>query len=794
MLDHVGRSLRPTAYSSIYSVVTNVIPEQFLQTTLPGASYPELTEDELNDYRSQLNCSFEQLDDVFPDCMMAAKALLSEQGIADYLEGASLISMIGRGFEPILTYLEEMPEVANNLGEETLSLVSQTVWKLSRTSNGRAIPSFLQTIGEAARRLGSKESLAQYIVVVMDMMERTVTSIHGRQNTHPSPAAKDLFAQMPNLLQQLSLIGLKNWIEYGVRNYRNHPERQKDYFSLQSADARAVMQRERHGTLYMDNERNLDLYLRSMWQLGRDDDIPMLVPYSEAFDELRKPQPYYDQLGFRIPDVYDDKYTVSGLNRYRVVLAHMSAHRRWSGRLIADNYSPFQRISVEIFEDCRVDTLSMRQYPGLRHTFMALHPRPAEDACDITMESCIRHRLTMMSYALLNEDHGYENQDVNEFAAKFREAMKDGNESSTSDMASLGLSFVARTRLQSDQLPKIHFKDTEVFYRDDNRHLWQFIEEGDEEEMFEKREEKTEIKDKGLPPRLYAEWDYNSNSYRPDWVSLYESLHPKGNPAVIDKLLAKHDALAKRLKRLLDLLKPQNMVRLRYQEDGSELDLDIAIRSLIDLRSGVQPDPRINMSHRNDGRNIAVMLLVDLSASLNEKAAGSDQTILELNQEAVALTSWAIEQLGDEYAIAGFSSNSRHEVRYQHIKGFSECWDDEVKGRLAAMEAGYSTRMGAPIRHAAHYLDARKADKKLLLVLTDGEPADIDVHDDQLLIADTRKAVQELDQKGIFTYCINLDPKADEYVQDIFGQQYTVIDKVERLPEKLPQLFMALTK
>ncbi len=200
------------------------------------------------------------------------------------------------------------------------------------------------------------------------------------------------------------------------------------------------------------------------------------------------------------------------------------------------------------------------------------------------------------------------------------------------------------------------------------------------------------------------------------------------------------------------------------------------------------------MYHRNDGRNIAVMLLLDLSASLNEKAAGSNQTILELSQEAVALTSWAIEQLGDEFAIAGFSSNSRHEVRYQHIKGFEERWDDKVKGRLAAMEAGYSTRMGAAMRHAAHYLEARKADKKLLLVLTDGEPSDIDVHDERLLIEDTRKSVQELDQKGIYTYCINLDPKADEYVKDIFGQQYTVIDKVEKLPEKLPQLFMALTK
>ncbi len=755
--------------------------------------YPELSEEELAYYRGLLNCNFEQLDNVFADCMREAKALLSEEGIKAYLDGASLITMTGRGFDPILTYLEEMPQVAHDLGEETLDMVAQAAWKLVRSPNGRAIPAFLQTIGEAARRLGSKESLAQYIELIEWMIRETSGSIHGFDLTQPSPGAIDLLEQIPRLLSQLSLVGLKKWIEYGVRNYKDHPERQRDYFSLQSADARAVMQRERHGTLFMDNERKLDLYLRALWPAVAGEEPTMLIPYSEAFDELRKPQPYYDELGFRIPDVFDDKNGVRGIDRYRAVLAHMAAHKRWSERLVADNYSPFQRLAVEIFEDCRVDTLAMRRYPGLRPILMALHPRPDEHACDPSQESCLRHRLAMVSYAMLDPDHGYENPFVIEFSEKFRKIMAKG-EGTTREMASLGLSFVARTRLQSDQLPKIHFEDTEVHYRDDNRHLWVFIEEGDEEEMFEKKEIKTDPEEHALPPRHYPEWDYKSHNYRPDWVSLYESLHPSADPALIDRLLAKHDALVKHLKRLLDLLKPQNYVRVRYQEEGSELDLDVAIRSLIDFRSGAQPDPRINMSHRHDGRNIAVLLLLDLSASLNEKAAGADQTILELSQEAVALTAWAIEQLGDEFAIAGFSSNSRHEVRYQHIKGFTEHWGPEVKGRLAAMEAGYSTRMGAAMRHAAHYLEARKADKKLLLVLTDGEPADIDVSDDRLLIEDSHKAVQELDQKGIFSYCINLDPKADEYVKDIFGQHYTVVDRVERLPEKLPHLFMALTK
>jgi len=492
---------------------------------------------------------------------------------------------------------------------------------------------------------------------------------------------------------------------------------------------------------------------------------------------------------------YDDRAGIAGINRYRALLAHIAAHQRWTTAIIADNYSPFQRIAIEALEDSRVEYLAMLEYPGLRKLFLALHPVPVEDDCKPEEESCIRHRLAMLSYAILNPDHPYENPDLLECVEQFYKAMRTADVT-TADMARIAVSYVARTRRQADQLPNVYFKDTVVDYRDDNRHMWMFIEEGDEEEAFEdERKVQPEEKElEGLPPRHYREWDYSTKTYRPDWVSLYESLHPSGNAADIDALLAKHEALAKRLKQVLDMLKPQDYVRIRYQEEGSELDLDVAIRSLIDFKSGTTPDPRINMSHRHDGRDIAVMLLLDLSASLAEIPDGCEQTLLELSREAVALLAWAIEHLGDAFAIAGFSSNTRHEVRYQHIKGFGESWNDDVKARLAAMEAGYSTRMGAALRHAAHYLGARKTDKKLLLVLTDGEPSDIDAADDRQLIEDAHKAVQELDQEGIYTYCINLDPNADDYVQDIFGKQYMVIDRVERLPEQLPKLFMALTK
>ena len=745
-------------------------------------------------YRGELKCNFTQIDDVFDGCIEEAMDVLSEQGLKDYLEGASLVCMIGRGVEPVLVFLEEIPQIAEKLGEPVINLIAQSVWKMSRSPNGNSIPAFIQSMPEAARRLGSVEQLQHYIDVAFHLMEATTGSIHGFHTTIPSPGLPSFLDKSSFLLNKLSIEGIKNWVDYGIAHHSDHPDNQIAYFSIESADSKAVIHRERHGTLFIDKERTLNLYLQALWEIK-----PLLVPFSQGFDSMEHARPYYDESGVRIPDVFDDcdlndEACVSGMQRYLALLSHIAAHKRWSRKIIADNYSPFQRFAIETLEDCRIEYLAMARFPGLRFMWQSLHPVPKEDDCDSERESCIRHRMTMLSWAILNPDHSYKNADILECVAQFHAIMR-SSESSTKEIASLAVSFIARTRRQADQASKIYFKDTNIEYRDDNRHLWLYIEESDDEEQFnDYQDEKDPDELETLPPRHYSEWDYNSQTYRPDWVSLYESLHPAGDPSKIDTLLAKHSGLANRLKQVFDLLKPQNYVRIRYQEEGSELDLDVALRSLIDYRAGSQPDPRINMSHRHDDRNISVYLLLDLSASLNEVPPGSQQTILELSQEAVSILAWAIDGLGDPLAIAGFFSNTRHEVRYQHLKGFSEPWGDDVKARLAAMNAGFSTRMGAAMRHAGHYLEQQKSDKKLLLILTDGEPTDIDVKDERYLIEDTRKAVMELDQMGIYSYCISLDDKADEYIGDIFGHQFTVIDHIDRLPQKLPELFISLTQ
>ena len=759
-------------------------------TPVAAITSPKGVDDErLATWRRQLDCGFAQIDSVFAACMTEANATLSDDGLDDFLAQARFLGKMGRGPEPVLTFLQEWPPIASTVGEDALSPVMTTVRLINKSPNGKAIAPFLQTLAAVARRLPTPAQLQHYMDLCLLLLERTSGSIHGIHKTYASPSLAVFFEKAPLLLGALSLQGLSNWVNYGIRNYSHHPEQQRDFFSLTSADSRAVLQRERHGTLLMDHTRALDLYLKALWQMS-----DVLVPYSTTFDVQRQPMPYFDAFGMRLPDVYDARAGITGMDRYRAALAHMAAHRRWSTPIFADNFSPAQRLAIECFEDARMDTLTLREYPGMRRIYSALHPTPVDGACNPATHSCLRHRLAMLSRALLDPPKRFESPQLADWVQRFHALLAQG-ESSTTEITGLALSYLGKTRLQSDQLPDTWFKDTEVDYRDDNRHLWRFHELSDDEETFDTRDQTPPTQEiQSLPPRHYPEWDYTSQTVRPDWVSLYERLHPSGNPSDIDALLAKHSALSKQLKRLLDLLKPQDKVRVRFQEDGSELDLDVAIRSLIDLKSGSQPDLRINMSHTTDGRSIAVTLLLDLSESLNEKARGSEQTVLQLSQEAVSLLAWAIEQLGDPLAIAGFHSNTRHDVRYFHIKGFGERWGDDVKARLAAMQAGYSTRMGAALRHAARTLSTQAADKKLLLVLTDGQPSDIDVHDERLLIEDAKVAVRELDNQGIFTYCINLDDSADKYANGIFGKRYTVIDNIARLPEQLPKLFMALTR
>jgi len=751
-------------------------------------------------YRQQFGCNFPKAQEVFPDIIPHVAKILSKQEMDDYLAGAKFLCNMGRGVEPVLIYLEEMPNLSLKLGGGVFKLIADYSYKLVRSPNNKAIVPFLTSLASIYGKLDTLTQLNEYLALIDDFIERTQIMVHGHNALYETKALIPLLNNMNRLSKKLSLDGIRHWIDYGIRHYNDFPDQQAEYFALTTEDSLNIMQRERHGTIFKEVERPLYLFQEALWETELE-----LITFSTTTDQLKKPVPYLDATGIRLPDVYDElpsqtqtNEKVSGLSRYRATLAHMLAHHTWSGKTIGDNMAPQVQLFLEVLEDTRVEYLAIQKYPGLRALWNSLHPVPKKDDCNPQKESCLRYRMARLSKALLDPNFNPEEIAIKSIVEQFKTLMKEkGDLSTIEDMRPLATEFFLKTKDKSDSLPNLYFTNTEISYRDDNRNLWVFHEDEDEDDDEAPPRETADDNEPdfidGLPPRHYDEWDYISESYRPDWTSVYERKHPSANPADIDKLLEKHAGLIKQLKKLIEALKPQNKRPVRFQEEGSELDLDVAIRSIIDYKSGSVPDPRINYSHETDSRSFSVMILVDMSHSLQEKVKHSNQTLLQLSQEALAITAWVLEQIDDNFAIAGFHSDTRHEVRYHHIKGFSENWDDTVKARIAAMDAAFSTRMGPAIRHASHYLKAQTSEKKLMLILTDGEPADIDVKDPQLLIEDTRKAVVEAQNDGIYPYCISLDKKADNYIQTIFGQQYTIIDQVQKLPEELPKVFMKLT-
>lgn len=766
------------------------------------------------------DCRFASVTAALPGALDAARGALTAEEISLWLAAVNDLARWGRGDAPPLALLKAWPAAASVLGASALTAVLALARSLQRSPNSHAIAPYLESLPALATRLRNRDALTEYHALLGEVAARTTAATHGRHAMQPSATLVEFIRTAPRLLARVDIAALRQWANDGLRYHQNHPEQLGAYFRLQSPESRAAYQQRLGGTRLTDIERRLQLTLRALWPMPQCD-LPIAPIAEPAFadgsfsDERRASPPTLPCIEgerYGLPEHYaaaadDGTVGPDGALRYRLALAHLAGHRAWSVAQVADNWSPMQRLAVECFEDARIDRLLTARWPGLLSPLLALHPRPDEHACDERTQSCLRHRLVILSRALLDPAHGYRDATLRAFVARF-EATCLAATATTRDAAALALQWVARTRRASDQAAAVHFTDTTVPWRDDNRHLWRYIEAGDEEEAFARTP--TQSDDGGidtLPPRYYPEWDPVSQTLRPDWTAVYERLQPAGDGAQIDALLDRHQRLARQLARQLEALRAQDRQRQRYQASGSDLDLDIAVRAMVDRATGNTPDERIECQHRPLRRDVAVLLLLDLSESLNAPAGDGQRTRLALSQEAVALLAWAVDRLGDRLAIAGFHSNTRHDVRYYHIKGFSERWAAPAKARLAGVSAAWSTRMGAALRHAAHYLGSCRADKKLLLVLTDGEPADVDCADGHTLIEDARVAVRELAAAGIYCHCINLDASADApvvadshqpgtagYVRTIFGKRYTVVDRLERLPEALPKLFVALTR
>lgn len=282
----------------------------------------------------------------------------------------------------------------------------------------------------------------------------------------------------------------------------------------------------------------------------------------------------------------------------------------------------------------------------------------------------------------------------------------------------------------------------------------------------------------------YPEWDYRSNTYRDPGTTVHLSHGETGSQEWIDQTLERHQSMLDMIQRRFEMLRPER-TRLRKQLDGDDIDLDAYINALSDLRAGLPMPGALYQSQRPGTRNMAIMLLIDVSGS-TDSWISADRRIIDIEREALLLVCIALKGMGERYSVQAFSGEGPHGVAISAIKHFDEPYDNQIALRIAALEPERYTRAGAAIRHASTLLMHEPAEHRLLLLLSDGKPNDADDYEGRYGVEDMRQAVTEAKLQGIFPFCLTIDRQAASYLPAVFGsRQYALLPKPELLPTVL---------
>ena len=282
----------------------------------------------------------------------------------------------------------------------------------------------------------------------------------------------------------------------------------------------------------------------------------------------------------------------------------------------------------------------------------------------------------------------------------------------------------------------------------------------------------------------YPEWDYRNRIYREPGATVRILSSGQGSQKWVDETLKEHESMLNDIRRRFEMLSAQR-VRLRKQPDGDDIDLDAYTESVADFRAGFHMAEGLYQTRRSGDRNMAIMLLIDISGS-TDSWVSANKRIIDVEREALLLVCVALEKLGEPYAVQAFSGEGPDAVTVRQVKRFGETFNNDVALRISALEPQHYTRAGAAIRHATTDLMQQAAAHRLLLVLSDGKPNDKDDYEGRYGVEDMRQAVTEASLQGIYPFCLTIDRQAANYLPRIFGaHQYRLLTRPELLASVL---------
>jgi nitric oxide reductase NorD protein len=292
---------------------------------------------------------------------------------------------------------------------------------------------------------------------------------------------------------------------------------------------------------------------------------------------------------------------------------------------------------------------------------------------------------------------------------------------------------------------------------------------------------------------LYDEWDGRIQDYRTHWCRVVEQVAPEGSDGFLERTRSRYGGVISLIRRYFEGIRPPALRRVRRQADGEEVDIEAAVESLVDRKARAGPSEFVYIRRDRKERDVAAVFLVDLSGSTGQQIGPGGARVIDIEKEGLVLLCEALEAIGDQYAVYGYSGQSRNDVQILVLKDFDERYGPQVWRRIDAVRPLVQNRDGAAIRHALRRLSERAARVKLMVMLSDGRPLD-DAYQEEYALEDTKAALREAKAMGVHPFCITVDREARGYLDRMYGDVcYLIIDRVESLPERLPRIYRTLT-
>lgn len=713
------------------------------------------------------------------------------------------LAQAGYGSHVVESYVEHSIKVAQIIGPNSAIAMADAVSGVAIKAGKQAATQLSEAAVIASGCIGDGRIFNSWL------------SLMERFSALAPESVTVLLGKTDYLFSRLNVSRLESWILAGLRSSAEDPNRRLSYFSFKDPESERWLQRESGEVILADMANRLKMYLTALWGIQ----APMREPPLNASEQARR-RSSFDRGIIRIPAAFPGYRGNQAEDIYRACVAHVGAHMIYSGsKFPVKKLKPLQVAIISLIEDARVEYLAIKEFPGLVRLWLPFHI--AQSSGVVTAPSL----LARLSRSLV--DSGY--KDINSWILKAREEFFDRTEEF--EKPEFSREFGGRLGNELGQM-RVQFNSrtyiVEPPYRDDNMGLWEFGDEQSEdsveaEQLFEsvriekKLEEqehdsnKTEkdenseesqdttsavkaVEEEGIPVAKYSEFDYATGRERIEWVTVFDYTPKPGWAHEIDEALERKSDIVRRITSLINSTMISRAQRVKRKMDGEFIDIDSCIDATVSRRVGETPDPRIYGNWERRNRDLSVLVLLDISESTKDLVKGSSETVLQLEIQATALLAEAMSSVNDPFAIAAFCSNGREELRYIRIKDFTVPYDGIARSYLSGLSSGYSTRIGAAMRHAGEILAYQETYRKLLLVITDGEPSDVDITDSAYLVEDARHVVHALGQKGIDVFGVGLESGCESYMNRIFGRRNVAqIDRLEKLPERLPLLYLRLT-